>query len=384
MSPGKKRDDSAAGAPSRNCPTSTSYVVWAWAIPPGSTVPTANTSTSNVSLRCVLISIPPTRRGGGRTARRAPPGTNVGPPPTAVNPRRVRAVPWNRDGGSIVTPVVPDTQWSGDPRRSRPRPGGASRSRRAITFGRGGAEVFDARGTCSTRPWRRRWSCRWWSPRTSARAGDHGPDPHRGPDQGPGRFHGRSGGDDAAAFDRLGLDVIPGDGLLLRPARAPASHGRAAARPGTASFAQAAGPAVRVAADGFSRRSGTGGRDRRARGDVPNDVAGDRRGVDAGRRSPIAGSSRQPALAEHDATGDAGDHEAVLRAPNGFRRRSDPPLRAGLTRPRSGITLRSSLLGSGGVRPRLGGPGLVDRPARRTICKAGRGRRGRSCCNTWP
>ena len=119
-----------------------------------------------------------------------------------------------------------------------------------------------------------------------------------------------------AAFDRLGLDVIPGDGLL--PSGPPALLLAVVVLLrdlGTASFAQAAEPAVRVAAEGFSV-------DPRLAGEIAG-LAETFRTMwpetaevwmpDGGPPSPGT-VIRQPALAETlTRLGDAGDHEAVLR-----------------------------------------------------------------------
>jgi gamma-glutamyltranspeptidase/glutathione hydrolase len=120
----------------------------------------------------------------------------------------------------------------------------------------------------------------------------------------------------SAAFERLGLDVIPGDGLL--PAGPPALLVAMVVLLrdlGTASFAQAAEPAVRVAADGFAVDPV-----------LASDIAADAETFRTmwpetaevwlpNGEPPAPGTViRQRALAETlRRLGDAGDHEAVLR-----------------------------------------------------------------------
>jgi gamma-glutamyltranspeptidase / glutathione hydrolase len=118
-----------------------------------------------------------------------------------------------------------------------------------------------------------------------------------------------------AAFARLGLDLIPGDGLL--PSGPPALLVAMVVLLrdlGTVSFAQAAGPAVRLAADGFPV-------DRGLASDIADDAQTFRTmwpetaDVWMPDGTPPAPGTviRQPALAETlMRLGDAGDHEAVL------------------------------------------------------------------------
>jgi gamma-glutamyltranspeptidase/glutathione hydrolase len=119
-----------------------------------------------------------------------------------------------------------------------------------------------------------------------------------------------------AIFARLGLDAIPGDGLL--PAGPPALLTAMIVLLrdlGTASFAHAAGPAVRLAADGFAV-------DHLLASDIAADAETFRTMwpetaevwmPDGAPPSPGT-AIRQPALAETlTRLGDAGDHEAVLR-----------------------------------------------------------------------
>lgn len=118
------------------------------------------------------------------------------------------------------------------------------------------------------------------------------------------------------AFARLGLDVIPGDGLL--PSGPPALLVAMVVLLrdlGTASFAQAAEPAIRLAAEGFAVDSG-----------LASDIADDAETFRTmwpetaevwmpNRTPPLPGTViRQPALADTlQRLGDAGDHESVLR-----------------------------------------------------------------------
>jgi gamma-glutamyltranspeptidase/glutathione hydrolase len=119
-----------------------------------------------------------------------------------------------------------------------------------------------------------------------------------------------------AAFARLGLGVVPGDGLL--PSGPPAllvSMVVLLRDLGTASFAQAAEPAIRVAAEGFPV-------DPLLASDIAEDAETFRTmwpetaevWMPDGAPPPPGAVIRQPALA---ATlmrlGDAGEHEAVLR-----------------------------------------------------------------------
>ena len=119
-----------------------------------------------------------------------------------------------------------------------------------------------------------------------------------------------------AAFARLGLDVIPGDGLL--PSGPPAllvAMVLLLRELGTASFAHTAEPAVRLAAEGFPV-------DRGLAHAIAHDAATFRTmwpetaevWMPDGAPPPPGTVIRQPALAETlMRLGDAGDHEAVLR-----------------------------------------------------------------------
>ena len=119
-----------------------------------------------------------------------------------------------------------------------------------------------------------------------------------------------------AAFERLGFEVIPGDGLL--PAGPPALLTAMVVLLrdlGTASFALAAEPAVRLAADGFPV-------DRVLASDIVADAETFRTmwpetaevWLPGGAPPPAGTVIRQPALAETlMRLGDAGDHAPVLR-----------------------------------------------------------------------
>jgi gamma-glutamyltranspeptidase / glutathione hydrolase len=119
-----------------------------------------------------------------------------------------------------------------------------------------------------------------------------------------------------ARFARLGLDLIPGDGLL--PSGPPALLVAMVVLLrdlGTASFAQTAGPAVRLAAEGFPV-------DHLLASDIADDAETFRAmwpetaevWMPNGAPPPQGTLIRQPALAETlMRLGDAGDHEAVLQ-----------------------------------------------------------------------
>jgi len=119
-----------------------------------------------------------------------------------------------------------------------------------------------------------------------------------------------------AAFDRLGLDVIPGDGLLAAGPPALLVAMVVLLRDlGTASFAQAAEPAIRVAAEGFPV-------DHVLASDIADDAETFRTmwpetaaiWLRDGAAPPTGTVIRQPALAETlTRLGNAGNHEAVLR-----------------------------------------------------------------------
>jgi gamma-glutamyltranspeptidase / glutathione hydrolase len=118
-----------------------------------------------------------------------------------------------------------------------------------------------------------------------------------------------------AAFARLGLDVIPGDGLL--PAGPPALMVAMVVLLrdlGTTSFAHAAEPAIRLAAEGFSV-------DRELANAIAEDAETFRTmwpetadvWMPDGAPPPPGTTIRQPALAQTLARlGDSGDHDAVL------------------------------------------------------------------------
>jgi gamma-glutamyltranspeptidase/glutathione hydrolase len=119
-----------------------------------------------------------------------------------------------------------------------------------------------------------------------------------------------------AAFERLGLDLIPGDGLLAAGPPALLTSMVVMLRDlGTASFAQAAGPAVRIASDGFPV-------DHVLSSDIAADAETFRTmwpetaaiWLPDGAPPPTGTVIRQPALAETlTRLGDAGHHEAVLK-----------------------------------------------------------------------